>query len=59
MSRATPRIVGDPRELTRGLRFSLAAGAVLLLLLALALYVLLREYNAPRASCSACLTCSW
>ena len=48
MSRTTPRIVRDPRVLTRGLRFSLAAGAVLLIL-ALALYILLREYNAPQS----------
>lgn len=34
--------------LHRGLRFSLAAGTVLLVL-ALALYILLREYNAPES----------
>ena len=34
--------------LTRGLRFSLAAGAMLLVL-ALVLYILLREYNAPQS----------
>lgn len=34
--------------LSRGLRFSLAAGGVLLVL-ALALYILLREYNAPQS----------
>lgn len=34
--------------LSRGLRFSLAAGAVLVVL-AMALYILLREYNAPQS----------
>ncbi|QIN79006.1 hypothetical protein GBA65_11270 [Rubrobacter marinus] len=48
MSQTTPRIVRDRRVLTRGIRFALASCAVLLVL-ALALYILLREYNAPQS----------